>query len=248
MGNLQSISDITRLVQDVQYTAALRGMSEPEKQRYFDTQKNELMNSLLDEREATFQKTYADATRNNAIQNSLMFYLQRNYDLKNMGDSFKVNNERAINVNVFNKDLAGRQNEINEWSYNNKLDTLFVFQTLFITLLISAVLVYLQKAGFYSSNLLGLLTGVLLFANIAIIINRSMWTSKTRDKRYWNRRRFPTKDTGIIPGKGPGACPTSLTSTESVPAAAPTNAGGLTTPSAQSTSSLPSTMGPAPTA
>lgn len=245
MGNLQSISDITRLVQDVQYTAALRGMSEPEKQKYFDTQKNELMNSLLDEREGTFQKTYADATRNNAIQNSLLFYLQRNYDLKGMGDSFKNNNERAINVNVYNKDLAGRQNEINEWSYNNKLDTLFVFQTLFITLLISAVLVYLQKAGFYSTQLLGLLTGVLLFANIAIIINRSMWTTKTRDKRYWNRRRFPTKSTGVA-GKGPSACPTSLTSTESTPAAAPSSASGLTTSSASTTTTTTGNMGQAP--
>ena len=105
-----------------------------------------------------------------------------------------------------NKDLANRQNEINEWTYGNKLDTLFVFQILFITILLSSGFVYLQKLGFYSPALLGVLTGILLFIDIVIIINRANWTSRVRDQRYWNRRQFGhfDRDTPSTP-----VCPTA---------------------------------------
>ena len=65
MGNLQSTTDLTRLVQDVQYTTALKGMTEQQKQNYFESQKQELLGDILNDREGTFQKTYTDATRNN---------------------------------------------------------------------------------------------------------------------------------------------------------------------------------------
>lgn len=81
MGNLQSISDLTRLVQDVQYTSALKGMNAQERKNYFDTQRNEMINGVLDERASTFQKVYTDAVRNNSIQHSLLFYHMRNRDL-----------------------------------------------------------------------------------------------------------------------------------------------------------------------
>jgi hypothetical protein len=147
MGNLQSVTDLTRLVQDVQYTTALRGMTETEKQNYFDTQKQELLGDILKDREGTFQKTFVDANRNNSIQHSLFFYQQRNRDLQNMGDILKNQNESAIGTTKFNNQLATRQYEINEWTYNNKLDTLFVFQILFVTLVLTASLAYIHRMG-----------------------------------------------------------------------------------------------------
>lgn len=200
MGNLQSISDLTRLVQDVQYTAALKGMTPSEKQSYFESQKAELLDSVLDERQSAFVKTMTDAERNNAIQNSLFFYLQRNRDMADLGNVFDTSNQRAINTTKYNNQLAGRQYEINEWTYHNKLDTLFVFQLLFITLLVEAGLVYLQRLGFYSQALLGVFSGILLFIVIATIVNRSMYTSRTRDQRYWHRRQFPRKQLPVVPG------------------------------------------------
>lgn len=205
MGNLQSISDLTRLVQDVQYTAALKGMTPQEKQRYFESQKEELLDDVLNDRAGTFQKVMTDATRNNAIQNSLFFYLQRNRDMADIGNTFQNQNEQAINTTRYNNQLANRQYEINEWTYNNKLDTVFVFQLLFITLLVAAGLTYLQKLGFFSQALLGLLSGILLFIMVAVIINRSMYTSKIRDQRFWNRRQFPKKDLPVVPGAS--VCP-----------------------------------------
>jgi hypothetical protein len=222
MGNLQSISDLTRLVQDVQYTSALKGMNPQERQNYFTTQKNEMINGVLDERESTFKKVYTDAVRNNSIQHSLLFYHMRNRDLDDLGKAFVSSNKGAIDVATNNKNLANRQNEINEWAYGNKLDTLFVFQILFITILLSAGLVYLQKLGFYSPALLGVLTGILLFIDIVILINRVNWTTRVRDQRYWNRRQFAHYD---ISTPNAPACPATSGFEDYSPA--PVSAPGL---------------------
>lgn len=218
MGNLQSVTDLTRLVQDVQYTTALRGMTEQQKQNYFESQKQELLGEILKDREGTFQKTFVDANRNNSIQHSLFFYQQRNRDLQNMGDLLKNQNEAAIGTTKYNNQLATRQYEINEWSYNNKMDTLFVFQIMFVTLLLSAGLVYLNRLGFLSMTFVGIFVGLLLFVDIAILLTRYRYTKKTRDQRYWNKRQFDKK--GTSDGSG-SICPPGEEPTESKPAEAP---------------------------
>jgi hypothetical protein len=225
-----SLQNLTQLVQDVQYTSALRGMTEQEKQAYFNSQKENLMNTLLSDREATFQKTHTDALRNNAIQNSLLFYQQRNRDLDELGTTLKGQNVAAIQTAAYNADLATRQYEVNEWSYNNKLDTLFVFQILFVTLLFSAILVYLHKAGFFSAAFLGLIVGIVLFINVMIIANRATYTDKTRNRRYWNKKNYPGYQ--LATGEGPSICPTPSTpesSAVSQPATAPAPPGLTTT-------------------
>lgn len=219
MGNLQSVTDLTRLVQDVQYTTALKGMTEQQKQNYFESQKQELLGDILKDREGTFQKTFTDASRNNSIQHSLFFYQQRNRDLQNIGDLIKNQNETAIGTTKYNNQLATRQYEINEWSYNNKMDTLFVFQILFVTLLLAAGLAYLNKIGFLSMTILGVTVGILLFVDIAILIYRYRYTRVTRDQRYWNKRQFDKKE--LPQGSGSSICPPGEESTESQPAEAP---------------------------
>jgi hypothetical protein len=206
MGNIESINGLTRLVQDVQYSSALRELTPQQKSNYFRSQKQELLNNVLSEREGTFTKMYTDAQRNNAIQSSLLFYQQRNKDLNDLGDAFDQQNKAAIATAKYNNDLATRQYEINEWSYNNKMDTLFVFQLLFLSLVVSAILVYLSGIGLFGSGLLGLLCGLLLVAVILVLVVRAIYTAKTRDQRYWNRRQFPKKT--VPQGSGPGSiCP-----------------------------------------
>lgn len=219
MGNLQSVTDLTRLVQDVQYTTALRGMTDQQKQNYFEAQKQELLGDILKDREGTFQKTFTDAARNNTVQQSLFFYQQRNRDIQNLGDAIKNQNEAAIGTTKYNNQLATRQYEINEWSYNNKLDTLFVFQILFVTLLLAAGLTYLNKLGFLSMTILGILVGILLFIDIAILINRFQYTARVRDQRYWNKRQFSKKS--IPQGSGSSVCPPGEEEVKSQPAEAP---------------------------
>lgn len=205
--NLAGITDLTRLVQDVQYTAALKGMTAQDKQKYFESQKSELLSTVLDDRQSTFQKTLTDATRTSAVQNSLMFYNQRNRDLDDLGKVFLGQNNAQIGTEKYNNHLATRQYEINEWSYNNKLDTLFVFQILFITLILTSIFVYLHKAGFYNSALLGIFAGVLLFIDIVVIVYRARYTSLTRNQRYWNKKQFSNYNSPT--GPSISACPST---------------------------------------
>ncbi len=218
MGNLQSVTDLTRLVQDVQYTSALKGMTEQQKQSYFEAQKQELLGDILKDREGTFQKTYTDAVKNNSVQHSLFFYQQRNRDIDTLGKAIQNQNEAAIGTTRYNNQLATRQYEINEWSYNNKMDTLFVFQIMFVTLLLAAGLVYLNRLGFLSTTILGLVVGILLFIDIAILINRFNYTRKVRDQRYWNKRQFEKKS---VPQGSGSICPPGEEPTDSQPAEAP---------------------------
>ena len=217
MGNIESINGLTRLVQDVQYNSALKGMTSEQKDSYFRSQKNELLNNILTEREGTFTKMATDAEKNNAIQSSLLFYQQRNKDLQELGGAFDSQNKNAISTTKYNNDLASRQYEINEWSYNNKMDTLFVFQLLFVSLVLSAIFVYLSKIGLFGPALLGLLCGLLLVIVILVLVVRAIYTAKARDQRYWNRRQFSKKS--VPQGSGPGSiCPPTEGYEDSKPA------------------------------
>jgi hypothetical protein len=217
MGNIESINNLTRLVQDVQYSSALREMTPEQKETYFRSQKNELMNNILAEREGTFTKMHTDAQRNNAIQTSLLFYQQRNKDLTELGGAFDKQNKSAIEVAKYNNDLANRQYEINQWSYENKMDTLFVFQLLFVSVTLSALFVYLSRMGLFGNALLGLLVGVLLVLVVLTMVVRAMYTARSRDQRYWNRRQFNKKS--VPQGSGPGSiCPPTEGFVDSQPA------------------------------
>ena len=87
-------------------------------------------------------------------------------------------------------DLASRQAEINEWTYNNKMETLFVFQLIFISLLTVALLMALRIQGYIGSGFVTYVMVVLAFIVVIVMINRYVYTRTTRDKRYWNRKRF----------------------------------------------------------
>jgi hypothetical protein len=217
MGNIESINGLTRLVQDVQYSSALKTMTPEQKDNYFRSQKNALLNSVLTEREGTFTKMHTDAQKNNSIQTALLFYQQRNKDLQEVGTAFDSQNKNAIDVAKYNNDLATRQYEINQWSYNNKMDTLFVFQLLFVSLVLSAIFIYMSKIGLFGNALLGLLCGLLLLAVIFVMVIRAIYTAKSRDQRYWNRRQFNKRS--VPQGSGPGSiCPPTEGFEDSSPA------------------------------
>lgn len=97
-----------------------------------------------------------------------------------------------------NTQIAKRQIEINEWTYNNRMETLFVFQILFISLMLVAILMYLKGAGFVGRIFTGYVLLILVAIVILIIINRSMYTNRIRDRHSWNKRRFDD-DNKMIP-------------------------------------------------
>jgi hypothetical protein len=90
----------------------------------------------------------------------------------------------------YDADIATRQAEINDWSYNNKMDTLFVFQILFVSILFACILVACKGAGLISSVYIWYSLGIVALIVILTIINRAMYTNYRRDSRYWNKRKF----------------------------------------------------------
>ena len=87
-------------------------------------------------------------------------------------------------------DLTNRQIEINEWSYNNKMDTLFVFQILFISLLFASILIALNRQGVVGTAFVWYSVIIITIIDIIIILNRSLYTNIWRDQRFWNKRNF----------------------------------------------------------
>ena len=90
----------------------------------------------------------------------------------------------------YNIDLATRQTQVNEWAYNNKMDTLFVFQILFISLLFVTILLVLKGQGLVGAGFVWYSMFVVLLLDVIIIVNRSVYTNTRRDSRFWSRKHF----------------------------------------------------------
>jgi len=98
----------------------------------------------------------------------------------------------------YNTDLATRQVEINEWTYNNKMDTLFVFQIIFLAILMISLLIALKGYGLLGSAVTWYSAGIITLLCVIVVFNRAYYTAVLRDKRYWNERRF--SDDGVKSG------------------------------------------------
>jgi hypothetical protein len=95
------------------------------------------------------------------------------------------------------QNLAKRQNEINEWEAGNKRDTLFIYQLMLVGLSLTIILAYLMRIGILGSYMFYGLVLIVLVVVIFTIANRAQYTNSIRDRRFWNKRRFPTDTTPI---------------------------------------------------
>jgi hypothetical protein len=104
----------------------------------------------------------------------------------------------------YNTNLAARQTQINEWSYHNKMDTLFVFQILFISIIIISLLMMFAYQKIIGRAFVYYTFAILVIVDVLVIINRSMYTNQTRDTREWDKARFGGNNGLISPiGKDP---------------------------------------------
>jgi hypothetical protein len=104
------------------------------------------------------------------------------------------------------KNMSGRKHEMNEWTVNNKKDTLFVFSSSFIMLSGLLLITVLWRMGVINSFLWAALGAPLIIICGLILLNRAQYTNALRNKRYWNKKIFEGKY-GKIPV--PNICPDS---------------------------------------
>jgi len=186
-----TINQILEL-QDVELANSLAGLKQDSSQlaNYISSRKANLYNQVVQEHSDTFQKTYGDMVRSNDTINNTMYYFVRNKDLDKLQSSVLGRSQQEAEAASFDAQTGKRQVEVNQWTSSNKQDTLFFLQLMLISFTSLAILLYLQRLGVIP---LSIFTGISTLLSIAVILTlivRAQYTNKTRDNKYWNRRRF----------------------------------------------------------
>ena len=91
-------------------------------------------------------------------------------------------------INEYN--FYKRMNEIGEYRYRNSSDNIFVFQLIFIAILIVIVLLYLKSIGIVTAFFVYPVCILLTIIVVFILVNRIVLTNNIRDKRDWSKLNF----------------------------------------------------------
>jgi hypothetical protein len=195
MGNLSSIIDVTNLFQDVELATAIGQLKQdPAKlQQFLQEQQDRIYQDVIKQKESTFEKVYGDLKRASDSQDAVIMLDKRSRELADFQRQLYENQAKSAGAITEDKNLAGRKYEMNEWSVNNKNDTLFVFSSLFILLSSLILLTLLWRRTLISSALYGSLSGLFVLIFIFMVIYRANFTNIWRNNRYWNRRNFEGK-------------------------------------------------------
>ena len=154
------------------------------------TAANDIHTTVSNEFNNVYTNTYGNLKSSVAANEASYYYSTRSRNLKDVQDKILDNVTSQVNTYGQNHDTALRQQEINQWANSDKLDTLFVFQFLFLSLMLMALLGYLWRINILSSGFLYFSGFLVLLINIIIIVIRSKYTRYLRNTRYWNRRKF----------------------------------------------------------
>lgn len=192
MASLDQIINTTQLFQDVETSQALQQMDPQSLQRYLQHAQDSLYKDVTSKKDDAFQKAYGDLERATSTQHAIFYYNQRNQDLSNIQGQVYQDRKQNADAVLFDRDLAKRQYEINQWETGNKMDTLFVYQQLLIILSAVIVMFYLWKQSILSSAVFFGILFVLVCIFVFTIVNRAQYTNSIRDNRYWSQRQFPT--------------------------------------------------------
>jgi len=128
----------------------------------------------------------------------------RNASLSDLSTQLIDQNMQTQNTYIQARDTYTRQGEINEWQAQNKLDTLFFLQILFLFFSLVVILLYLRQGKLLSNTGVYGTIGVLLLVVIGVLWNRVSYTNMSRDSRYWNRRYIAANPNALSSGQ----CPT----------------------------------------
>ena len=195
MANLDQIIDFTKNYQDVELASAIGELKKNpgQLQRFLQSQQDHVYRDIVKQKDSTFQKVYGDLDRATKVQEAVLMYQKRTEDLSKIQKQVYDNQQTSANAVTQDKDLAGRKQEMNEWTVNNKNDTLFVMSSLFIMTSGLLLLTGLWRMGIISSYVWVFLGLPLIIIFIMIVVNRSQYTDNLRNKRYWNKQIFEGK-------------------------------------------------------
>ena len=184
---------------DAALNTAFGQMSASDRATYLAGQATTLQSTLTGQFADSFGQSLSN-TQNTARNFDIMTnYTTQSKNLNTVVSDLAGTQDFNLSTAKRNSDTAQRNQEIKEWYYNNKLDTLFVFQLIFISLCALAAIAFAAKMGFISNTLVGILIGFEVVIMILLISNRAIYTDKVRNKRYWNKRIY-----GVVGSPLPG--------------------------------------------
>jgi hypothetical protein len=188
--NLQSVIDQTQALADLELKSYLASLSGTEQSELIAGNVDTAVKSVLATKSTQFSNYQNQLLNADNSVTSAAYYLLRSQDLQKLAKDVDEVAAKQVSQADINKQLAGRQFEINEWSNSNKLDTLFFMQVLFISLTLTGVLLFLMMNGLLPQYLFGLFSFFIAFAAVLVLILRARFTSVKRDSRYWSKQRF----------------------------------------------------------
>jgi hypothetical protein len=193
--SLEQIIGSTQTLQDVELATAISALrSNPsEFQAFLQDQQNKVYSSITKQKDDTFQKVYGDLDRASKVEESILMHNRRAKELAALQQQVYQNQENSATAVVEDKNMATRKKEMNEWTVQNKQDTLFVVSWLFIVLSGLLLITALWRMGWMSSYLWAALGVPLIIIFLLILIRRWRYTDVLRNKRYWNKQIFEGK-------------------------------------------------------
>ncbi len=159
---------------------------------YLDTKGGEIVNKTMNQHSGAYASVKDHLQQSSNTNNNVLYYFTRNKDLNHLQESLEQRVQGEAMGARHDAQLAKRQFEVNEWTSGNKLDTLFFFQLLFISLMILAPILYYHRLGVIPGGAFYGIVSLIVLALLLTIIIRARYTEVIRDYRFWNRRRFPT--------------------------------------------------------
>lgn len=193
MSSIDQYTKQAQNAQDVELTQAIYTLKQNPQalQKFLQNAQDSLFKDVTTQKNDTITKVYGDFQNAAQSKNAVVSYYLRDKELKSAQDSLFKDKAYDASSTVNDKNLAQRQYEINQWAFGNKMDTLFVYQQLFIILCTVVILTFLQSRAMLSSTVYYILMTVLVVIFIVTLVYRYRFTVAIRDQRYWNRRVFP---------------------------------------------------------
>ena len=189
MTNINDIINFTNLLQDVELATALNNLNPTEKLAYITNQQNNVFTKIINQKEDTYNKVYGDLDIATQAQISNLRYGERTRDLSRVQTQIYNNQKESVHAVNNDKNLSGRKMEMNEWTVNNKNDTLFIYSSLFIMLSGLLLITVLWRMGAISYYLwLGLGVPLVIIFILTLLV-RLQYTNTLRNNRYWNNKR-----------------------------------------------------------
>jgi hypothetical protein len=187
---MTSFSQNIDLLTSLQSTQLIDAVNQISGTTFNNARLNELMNTITSQHSDTGAKIYNDFLVSNDSLNSLQFFNARNTDLNNVQNAVLQRATSEASAATSDSQVAKRQFEINEWSANNKAESIFLMQLLLIGVTVSIMLLFLNRIGVVPMSIFIGVASLLLIAFILTVVIRAQYTNISRNSRYWNRRNY----------------------------------------------------------